>query len=148
VPLPQLNDLGDLPAGLHAATLDEVLERFGSGWRHRELLGRRLQRIWDLASATGKVSRFVLFGSFVTSKPEPNDVDVFLLMDDSFDVKAATGETRLVFEHGSAQDRLGASVFWLRKMSALNGEEAAINQWATKRDGTQRGIIELIPRQT
>jgi predicted nucleotidyltransferase len=148
VPLPQLNESGDLPRGLHAATLDEVLERFGSGSRRRALLGGRLQRIWDLASSTGKVSRFVLFGSFVTSKPEPNDIDVFLLMDDSFDVKRTTGETRLVFEHGSAQDRLGASVFWLRKMSALDGEEAAINQWASKRDGTQRGIIELIPRQT
>jgi hypothetical protein len=65
------------------------------------------------------------------SKSEPNDVDVFLLMDDSFDVKMTTGDTRLMFDHSAAQDRLGASVFWLRKISALEGESAAINQWAT-----------------
>jgi hypothetical protein len=32
---------------------------------------------------TGKVARFVVFGSFVTAKDEPNDVDVILLVEDS-----------------------------------------------------------------
>jgi hypothetical protein len=34
----------------------------------------------------------VVFGSFVTDTPQPNDVDVFLLMDDNFDASQFTGE--------------------------------------------------------
>jgi hypothetical protein len=38
-----------------------------------------------VASATGYLYRFTGFGSFVTAKPEPGDIDVFILMDDGFD---------------------------------------------------------------
>ena len=45
-------------------------------------------------------------------KREPNDVDIFLLMDDSFDVRRVSPEARLVFDHGMAQNALGAgSIF-------------------------------------
>lgn len=33
---------------------------------------------------SGNLARFIVFGSFVTAKPAPNDVDIFLLMEDSF----------------------------------------------------------------
>jgi hypothetical protein len=111
LPLPELNRFGDLPPGVHLAQLEEVLRRFGSGSNRRTLLGARLQRIWTLAAATGKVSRFILFGSLVSGGVEPNDVDVFLLMDDSFEVKTLRGEMRLVFDHAAAQAHFGASIF-------------------------------------
>ena len=103
----------------------------------------RLSRIYQLAVGTGHVRRFVVFGSFVTDKPEPNDVDIFIVMDDDFDFSSTSGETRLLFEHGSAQSHFGASVFWLRQLAAYNGEDAAIADWKIKRDGTERGIVEI-----
>jgi hypothetical protein len=75
-----------LSPGVHRATLSEVLERFGSGSSRRVLVGLRLERIYNVAWATGHLARCVVFGSFVTAKPVPNDVDVFLLMEDTFDV--------------------------------------------------------------
>ena len=69
-------------------------------------------------------------------------------MEDSFDLNEATGETRILFEHGSAQSRFGSSVFWLRRSAALGGEERAIEDWQIRRDGGRRGIIEIIGRQT
>ena len=51
----------------------------------------RLERIYRLASQTGYLARFVVFGSFVTTKPRPNDVDVFMLMEDTFYHAAASG---------------------------------------------------------
>ena len=87
---------------------------------------------------------FVVFGSFVTTKPEPNDVDVFLLMPDSFDADRVTGEARLLFDHAVAQAHFGASVFWLRRLAALGGEEAAVADWQIKRDGSLRGIVEIV----
>jgi predicted nucleotidyltransferase len=144
VPLPEFNEHGDLPAGLHAATLAEVLKRFGESTAQRAAVAQRLTRIHQLAVATGHVRRFVVFGSFVTSKPHPNDVDIFIVMDDDFDFSQTRGETRLLLEHGTAQSHFGASVFWLRQVAAYNGEDAAIADWQIKRDGTERGIIEII----
>ncbi len=86
----------------------------------------------------------MIFGSFVTAKSEPNDVDIFMVMEDNFNVGQLTGEAALLFDHAAAQDHFGASVFWLRRLAALGGEQAAIEDWQVKRDGTTRGIIEII----
>lgn len=43
--------------------------------------------MYALAKASGHLARFIVFGSFVTAKPAPNDVDIFLLMSDSFGCK-------------------------------------------------------------
>ena len=142
--LPDFNESGDLPAGLHTATLEEVLTRLGKSTTQRAAVAQRLARIHQLAMATGHVRRFVVFGSFVTSKAQPNDVDIFVVMDDDFEFSKTQGETRLLFEHGTAQSHFGASVFWLRRLAAYNGEDAAIADWQIKRDGTERGIVEII----
>lgn len=94
--------------------------------------------------ATGKVARFAVFGSFISTKVEPNDIDVFMVMDDSFDAGKLSGEARMLFDHGEAQTHFGASVFWLRRLAALDGEQAAIEYWQIKRDGTSRGIVEIV----
>src|SRR6266508_2484444 len=70
---------GELPLGVHAASLREVLDRFGVGSAQRTALALRLDRVYRVAQATGQLVRFVVFGSFVTSKAEPQDVDVFLV---------------------------------------------------------------------
>lgn len=47
------------------------------------MLCQRILRIHQIASGTGHLARFVVYGYFVTSKPNPNDVDVFLVFDDT-----------------------------------------------------------------
>lgn len=143
--LSSLNENGDLPPGIHRATLSETLRRFATGSYPRKAVAKRLERIYRIALSTGHLPRFVIFGSFVTSKQEPNDVDVFILMQDSFLLSKQTGEVQLLFaNHAAAQARFGASVFWMRRLAALNGEENAINDWQVKRDGGKRGIVEII----
>ena len=85
----------------------------------------------------------IVFGSFVTSKGEPKDMDVFLLMADGFDVSKVTGETRLLLDHLAAEAHFGASVFWLRRLAALEGEQAAVECWQVRRDGQRRGVVEI-----
>jgi hypothetical protein len=143
VPLPSITETGDLPQGLHRASLEEVLSQFGEGSVQRKLVGMRLRRVYELAIATRHVKRFIIFGSFVTSKLEPNDVDVFIVMDDAFDLSQVTGEATLVFDHPAAQAHFGASIFWLRQLAALPSEEEAVQGWQRKRDGTRRGIVEI-----
>ena len=144
MPLPSFNKNGDLSVGIHRASMQETLKRFGTKTIKRKALASRLERIYRLAFETGQLARFIVFGSFVTAKPEPNDVDVFILMEDTFDVGQLTGEARLIFDHAAAQAHFGASIFWIRRLAALNGEQATIEHWQIKRDGNQRGIVEII----
>lgn len=140
---PPLNDAGDLPPGIHPATLAEVVERFGKGSPQRAAVAHRLERVYSLVRSAGGLARFIIFGSFITAKTGPNDVDIFLLMDDSFDVRKVTGEAAILFDHLAAQNYEGASIFWVRRQGALGGEQAAVEDWQIKRDGTRRGLVEV-----
>src|SRR5258708_29030150 len=87
---------------------------------------------------------FVVFGSFVTTKPDLGDVDIFMLMEDSFDSNQVCGETAIIFDHAAAQNVAGASVFWIRQSVAIGGAQEAVEHWQTKRDRTRRGIVEVM----
>jgi hypothetical protein len=145
---PRFNKNGDLPRGIHKASLSDVIEHFGKGNLQRTILAQRLNRIYNLAIGTGQMTRFIIFGSFVTEKPNPQDIDIFLLMEDTFDIRHVAGEARIIFNHMVSQNYEGASIFWLRRMTALDGEEAAIEQWQIKRDGNKRGIVEVYKNDT
>lgn len=141
---PQYDSNGDLPIGVYQATLAQVIEHFGTDTLQRQIVARRLERIYALARSTGQMARFVVFGSFVTAKPEPNDIDIFLLMEDTFDSTQIIGDAAIIFDHAAAQNHEGASVFWIRRMAAMGGEQATLEYWQIKRDKTQRGIIEVV----
>lgn len=146
--MPVFNEEGDLPVGVYRATLSEVLERFGQGLPQRRVVADRLVRLYTLAASSRHLARFVVFGSFVTAKAEPNDVDVILLMEDTFDLATMTGQTALIFQHMQADRHFGASVFWSRRAGAVGGEQAMIEHWQMRREGGQRGIVEIIPEVT
>jgi uncharacterized protein DUF6932 len=76
--LPPFDEHGNLPAGIHRCTIEELAARFGSGSEERltelsELLG------FIAAAQRAGVRRLLVNGSFVTSKSAPNDVDVVIL---------------------------------------------------------------------
>ncbi|HEX7446610.1 MAG TPA: hypothetical protein VF306_03635 [Pirellulales bacterium] len=142
--LPAFNEDGELPDGIHQAPLQEVLNRFAVQNPQRIAIGLRLERIFAVVRATGHVRRFVVFGSFITDKDEPNDVDVFQIMENSFDPAVLDSGARRLFDHAAAQAQFGASVFWLRQLACFDGEEAAVEYWQVKRGGGSRGIIEII----
>jgi hypothetical protein len=142
--LPALNDQGDLPPGIYVAGLAEIEARFGTGSPARVLAFATLKRLYDLARRTGLLRNFYVFGSFVSSTPEPRDVDVVLIMGHAFEIENCPGESRPLFHHGQAQARYGASVFWTREQTMTEPEMSEfIRVWQEKRDGTLRGILEV-----
>jgi hypothetical protein len=143
--LPDLEEDGELPLGIHPARFDEVPARFGGGTAQRKAVTARLTRIYQVATATGRLARVVVFGSYVMAKEEPNDVDVILVMEDDFDPAHCDEETRALFDHRLAANRFGASVFWLCSGSLiLETMDEFLAHWQTKRDLTRRGIVEII----
>lgn len=110
MPLPEFDINGDLPVGVHLASLDEVLARFGQGTTQRETVTARLVGVHKLASATGKLERFIIFGSYVTAKPDPNDVDIILVMRDDFREQDHT-EEMLGAQPPALAKRVGSQYF-------------------------------------
>lgn len=65
---------GFLPSGIYSAALGEVLERFG-GSDARETQNHLLQLVVEAALHYPTIKRILVWGSFVTAKSEPNDLD-------------------------------------------------------------------------
>lgn len=65
-------------------------------------------------------------------------------MKDTFDSNQVHGEAAILFDHLAVQNVEGASVFWIRRQAAIDGEQAAVEHWQIKRDKTRRGIVEVI----
>jgi hypothetical protein len=76
--IPDFDERGYLPPGIHLGTLAEVVERFGRGSEVREAQAASLGWLMPLCKSAG-IARCVLNGSFVTDVLEPNDVDCVLL---------------------------------------------------------------------
>lgn len=72
--LPEFDDLGNLPPGVHGATWDEIVRRFGWTSRRRDLLAGLKVALGPLREAGCR--RVFVNGSFVTDKNEPGDIDV------------------------------------------------------------------------
>lgn len=91
--IPDFSEQGYLPPGVHAATLDEIEERFGRQSEVRRVQMESLRWLVDAAIRAG-VRRVVVNGSFVTDALEPNDVDCVLLIEPGFP-KDLMAETEL-----------------------------------------------------
>lgn len=74
MPIPALNDSGELPPGEHNASLDEIEDRFGrANERRRELMRGLRAAAANLIEA--RVRKLWIDGSFVTRKQNPKDID-------------------------------------------------------------------------
>ena len=71
--IPAPNAIGELPPGMHLATLAEVEAVFATTSRRRHLFEGLRRAIQNLHAAG--VRRVFIDGSFVTTKADPNDID-------------------------------------------------------------------------
>lgn len=80
MPIPDLNADASLPHGIHAASLAEVATRFGVGSAARERQAELLRQVVAAAGAYRTIKRVLVWGSFVTDKDEPNDLDFSIVV--------------------------------------------------------------------
>jgi hypothetical protein len=128
--LPGFDQHGNLPVGIHRCTVEELVERFGHGSAEREVECKELMRFIQWAKQGG-VRRLLVNGSFVTSKGQPNDVDLVILTD-SDEALPSDEEIKWPFLH-----------------VLIAADEADLQRWADEDFGTDRqdrrkGIVEVI----
>ena len=142
--IPALTREGLLPPGVHGASLDEIVQRFGAGGPVRRDVAARLRRILASAIGTGHLRRAFVWGSFVTAKAEPADVDIMLVMSAEFRSERLVDAVRKVFDGEAAERELGATVLWTREDVPPALLEAFLEQWQLDRAGRRRGIVEVM----
>ena len=98
MPIPSLTEAGVLPHGIHTCSLDEVRARFGCFQTsdQRPHLMQKLEAFLVEVRASGLVRAVLINGSFVTSKPKPNDVDLVLVVAAGHDFHADLGPSQYV----------------------------------------------------
>nr|WP_179137929.1 hypothetical protein [Candidatus Entotheonella palauensis] len=133
-----------MPIGVYRAQIADVIAYFGSGTAQRMAISEQLERIYELARSTGYLHRFIIFGSYVTAELNPNDIDIFLVMQGSFQPREAPIEAQSLFRHGTAQNEFSTSIFWVNAETSLADTEDLIIGWQTRRDLQRRGIVEVV----
>jgi len=144
--LPEFDIDGDLPPGIHRATFDEIerrLSRFIVSDRRINLFAR-FKQLLVMAKRSGIVERLVVGGSFVTSKPEPNDIDVVIVVDSDLDFDALTPSQYTVTDRRALRRVLKTEA--LDIITVRNGTtrmDLVLELFQSKRDNKQVGVVEV-----
>ena len=121
----------------------EFQTRFGDWSMRRKWLSVRLRKLLELAATTGKLCRVFIWGSFVTAKPSPKDLDILLIMDEDFEVDAVDAASRAIFDSVRARLMFEADVFWVRASIGPEMLNLWLDTYQTSRSFRKRGIVEL-----
>lgn len=134
--IPEFNENGYLPAGIHVATLAEMEARFGCDSEIRRSEMQALHWLIELVKRAGG-RRIVINGSFVTDAPEPNDVDCVVLIDETYPWDVAADITLAE----------GLPFLQLELLFQSDFDSMVNDVYGTDRDATPKGVVELIQWQ-
>jgi hypothetical protein len=148
MPIPEMEESGYLPEGVHEATLEEVRERFGRFQRtdRRPALFAKLSLFVAETRASGLVEAVIVDGSFVTAKDEPSDIDLILVLRPDHDYDADPKP----FEYNILSRRRVRRRFRFDVVSARQGSEEyerSVNffQGVKGRSGLRKGVVKVLP---
>lgn len=139
--IPQFRPDGYLPEGLYLVSLEEATFRFGSSIPRRRRLALRLRRWFDLIRTIGG-HRFLVDGSFVTAKQDPNDIDAVVLLPVDFEHQIEQGiEAALELEE-MLLTRRPEEIFAAEDQSDWE-EWVEFFGRTREADGRRKGLVEI-----
>jgi hypothetical protein len=141
VVLPRFNDNGKLPQGVHEASWEEFVERFGATeYRHRLLQG--LKEALKALRVAG-CRRVYIDGSFVTAKDIPNDWDGCWDME-GVDLRALDPILRQFANRRAAQKAKYLGEFFPAQLTEGNAGKIFLEFFQMdKETGDAKGIVAL-----
>jgi hypothetical protein len=132
--IPQFNENGYLPPGIHSATIEQVVERFGRGSEERESGAQSLVWLVPMCRRAGIV-RLILNGSFVTDRRDPRDVDCVLVPGSAF----------ILESDATLALRIGLPYLSLQIAETNEDLDFYVNDlFASDRAGKSKGLVEVL----
>jgi len=141
--IPEFDVDGNLPEGIHSVSEEEFLDHFATQSVRRKWLGERLREVIALAKSTRKVERIFIWGSFVTAKESPNDVDILLVMSEDFQIETVSEECKHLFDYIRARVKFNADIFWSKVSIGEDTLSLWLETYQLTRDFKRRGIVEV-----
>lgn len=136
--LPEFDKNGNLPPGIHVATIDEIIERFcRPRYTKRGPLSDQLRTFFEFVSdfAVG----IYIDGSYITTKLVPSDVDIAVILTDDFDYQSNFGWRLLAYKRNKHKHHLDIFPFKLEEQRDFLAKW--LDDWCIDGDGNRRGII-------
>lgn len=143
MPVPPFREDGWLPVGHHAATWEEVAERFGGepGSR-RAFLTDKLLGLRDALRVLGVKGTLLLNGSYVSARPEPGDFDVLLIgPPDIQAMKDADPKLALLLDAERAEKEAGYSLFYVPSDSPAL--DLVSTFWNLSKESVAKGDVQV-----
>jgi predicted nucleotidyltransferase len=123
--------------------LDDIGVRFGTITPRRQFLFRRLKLVIDQLLATQSAKKIYLFGSFVSGKASPNDVDLLVIMSAGFSTTRLHGKVLEVFQHDVCRIRYQTDVFWVTEAVGSDRIEDLLQVFSHDRLGQIQPVVEV-----
>jgi hypothetical protein len=145
--IPLFNADGWLPPGIHRCTLVEAAARLGTfqGSDRRPRLWARFTEFLREASLSGAVQMIVLDGSFVTAKPDPNDIDLVLVLPASHDFSADLPAAQYdILAQKRVRKRFGFDILVVKIGSESWEQAVTFFQQVRQRPGVKKGLLEIL----
>ena len=141
--IPHFDEYGLLPIGLHDTSLLGIRSVLGFTPRRNELIDglEEFLNIWD---DSGFLDYSIIDGSFVTSKPQPGDIDLILVLKE--DATFSVGLKDLLRTHSYdvlyTQSRFGCHAFPAANQAHL-AEWIDFFKHEKSTEGRERGLLRL-----
>jgi predicted nucleotidyltransferase len=103
-----------------------------------------LRELFSLAESSGKLRRAFLWGSYVTAKESPNDLDLLLVMAEDFTLDGLRQDQRVVFDYPQSRIRFHADVFWTKVSIGQEVLNLWLDTYPIDKSMNRRGIVEVI----
>jgi hypothetical protein len=139
--IPVFRPDGYLPEGLHVAAEAEVTFRFGSSGARRRRLALRLRR-WIALCRSVSARRFLVDGSFVTAKAQPNDIDAVVLLPGDFQRQVEGGMEPAIELEQMLLTRQPEEIFAAEDDDDWTGWVSFFSR-TREADGRRKGLVEV-----
>lgn len=148
MPIPNLT-AGELPSGVHIATLSEIEHAFGIQNDRRKLLMAGLTKAVTMFQEAG-VGFVLVDGSFVTDKDEPGDIDGCWSAEGNIDIDEIDSNF-WDFKDGKefqekrklVKEQYGLDFFIAEMIESGSGKPFS-EFFQTNRDGYPKGILKIV----
>lgn len=139
--IPQFDSQGFLPQGFHDTTIQEIRSALGFT-PHRNRLIDGLDRFVHIWNESGFVDYAVIDGSFVTSKPEPGDIDMLLIPIDGAFLSVNFMDLLLShsYDYAFTRNEFGCEAFVVFGSEEI---EDGLDFFSRDRHGNVRGLLRL-----
>lgn len=148
MPIPELNSRGELPEGIHTASVTEIEIAFGKSTERRQKLMFGLKLALQNLKSAG-VNKVFVDGSFTSQKEEPHDIDgcwsaegeINLSVLDPIFWDFETSED-FTIARNQAQEKYGVD-FFIAEWLEGNSEKPFPEFFQVNRNGDRKGILKI-----